>query len=249
MHRWLLRLLPGALQGPRRRFRAWRARKRFRDQPASRVFETVYREGLWGRPGEDGERFYSGPGSHDARIVEPYAERLERFLRGFDPPPDVCDLGCGDFNVGARIRPACGRLTACDVVPRLIARNREVFADLDVAFEVADLRHDPLPPARVALAREVFQHLCNADIQRALDNIAGRYEWLIVGENVSTSPRYAPNLDQVTGPNNDRLRRASGVDLTAPPFSLTPLERRELLRLEAPEREIAFVTTALRLAA
>src|SRR5437762_8509556 len=96
------------------------------------VFGHVYRRNRWGR--QHGERFFSGPGSHDPEIVDPYVTAVGAFLDGFSTPPDVVDLGCGDFNVGRRIRDRCGAYIACDVVDALIRHNTRRFASLNVEF-------------------------------------------------------------------------------------------------------------------
>lgn len=88
--------------------------------------------------------------------------------------PDVVDLGCGDFKVGSQLRPWCGRYTACDVVPDLIAFNRTAFTQLDVDFRVLDMVEDPLPAGDVVFVRQVLQHLSNAAISKAIAKIASQ---------------------------------------------------------------------------
>ena len=47
---------------------------------------------------------FSGPDSHDVLVVDPYVAGVRTFIaNNFVTPPDVVDLGCGDFNVGKQI--------------------------------------------------------------------------------------------------------------------------------------------------
>lgn len=184
--------------------------------PAQNPFEQIYREHAWGG---DGAAFYSGSGSHDPTVVAPYVEAVRAFLARFPTPPDVVDLGCGDFNVGAQLRDLCGRYTACDVVPALIEDHRQRHAHLDVEFRLHDLRHDPLPTCDVLFLRQVLQHLSNADIEAGLARLAGRCRFLVVTEHVPADADYAPNLDKPSGACI-RLDVGSGVVLTEAPFCL-----------------------------
>ena len=59
--------------------------------------EQIYEKNLWGGAEFD---FYSGKGSHEAQIVNPYIAVVTSFLTSFVDSLVVCDLGCGDFNVG-----------------------------------------------------------------------------------------------------------------------------------------------------
>ena len=75
------------------------------------LWNRFYEMNLWGgnNPG-----FYSGIGSHHPEIVHPYIDVVTTFLTSFKNPLVVCDLGCGDFNVGKKIGKAyqkvcCGR--------------------------------------------------------------------------------------------------------------------------------------------
>lgn len=65
--------------------------------PTKDAMEQVYEMKLWGGNKSD---FYSGEGSHHPDIINPYIDVLTSFLTSFKNPLTVCDLGCGDFNVG-----------------------------------------------------------------------------------------------------------------------------------------------------
>lgn len=185
------------------------------------IFTTIYEQNRWGESDEPGVAFYSGHGAHDAVLVNAYIQVVENFLRLFDSKPDAVDLGCGDFHVASKIRPLCGRYTACDVVASLIERNRETYKDLDVDFRVLDAVEEDLPDGDVLFIRQVLQHLSNAHISQVIQRLSGRYRAVIVTEHLPWHP-FTPNADQPTGPDI-RLgppETASGVVLTEPPFNL-----------------------------
>ena len=159
--------------------------------------------------------------------------------------PDVVDLGCGDFKVGAQLRPFCGRYTACDVVPDLIAFNRKTYRNLDVDFRVVDIVGDPLPEGDVVFVRQVLQHLSNAAIAKAIAKIAARYKYLVLTEHVPAQAGFVPNVDIVSGAGT-RLNIGSGVVLTKGPFNLQAADERILF--ESGQFGGTIRTTAFRLA-
>ena len=195
-----------------------------REDPAAQVFGEVYSNRAWGD--DAASPFFSGPGSRDSAVVGEYVKSLGDFLKTLGKP-DVVDLGCGDFKVGAQIRASCGRYTACDAVPELIAFNRKAYKALDVDFQVVDIVEDPLPEGEVAIVRQVLQHLSNAAISRALAKIAARYKYLVLTEHVPAAAGFVANVDIVTGAGT-RLPLGSGVVVTKAPFNLSTASERVL---------------------
>jgi SAM-dependent methyltransferase len=196
------------------RCRRWDAK--FQKQPPGNVFAAIYKEAKWGADPQ-GE-FYSGSGSHDAEIISPYVEAVNAFLQCLPSPPSVVDLGCGDFNVGSRLRPYCGNYVACDVVPDLIRRNRIKFSNANVDFRCLDITADDLPVADIVILRQVLQHLSNAQILKVVSKLS-RFRSLILTEHLSTDPGFRPNVDTATGAMV-RVMLHSGVVLTQDPFNL-----------------------------
>jgi hypothetical protein len=92
--------------------------------PTRAVMEQVYELRLWG---DDKTEFYSGSGSHQLDIVKPYIVEVISFLTSFKTPISVCDLGCGDFNVGKELVEYTKKYVAIDIVAPLIAFNKEKF--------------------------------------------------------------------------------------------------------------------------
>jgi hypothetical protein len=210
------RALPAAVVRP---YEAARQARRFAGRSTGEVFEQIYAQRMWGAGREAAQRFYSGQGSHDPVVVEPYVAALTAWLAAFPCKPDVVDLGCGDFNVGARLRPHCGRYVACDVVEPLVCHNARVFEALEVDFHRVDAARDPLPDAQVYFVRQVFQHLANTEIQAALAKITAACRYLVVTEHLPPNGDFVANRDKPNGPGIRSASR-SGVVLTEPPFAL-----------------------------
>jgi hypothetical protein len=234
-------LLPGgAYDALRERHRRRWLEREYGGLSTVEVFSKIYATGSWGRAGDPSQPFFSGTGSHDPLVVERYVQSVVRFLESFDHRPSVVDLGCGDFSVGARIRPHCGSYVACDVVPELVEFNRVKYAALDVDFRVLDLAADPLPSAEVVFVRQVLQHLSNDRLVSAVPKLAANFHLAVVTEHLPSAADFPHNLDKPTGPDT-RLRVGSGVVLTSPPFALEPLSARRLC--EMPEQDGVVVTT------
>jgi hypothetical protein len=225
-----------------RRVQDFRTRRAYAGLPPQEVFAKIYREGAWGGRGA-GQGPYSGTGSR-GEAVSAYVEAVGRWAAGFDRPLDAVDLGCGDFSVGSRLRGHFGAYRARDIVPEVIAADRERFADMNVDFGVLDIARDPLPPGEVALVRQVLQHLSNDMILAALPKLVAAYEHLIVTEHLPAADRFPPNLDKPTGPGI-RVTRGSGVVLTELPFGLRPVEA--LVLCDVPWPDGRLLTTAYRL--
>lgn len=201
------------------------------------IFSEIYDRGLWGKA-DKSDQFFSGHGSHLADHVDPYITAISEFLQSA-APPNVVDLGCGDFNVGCQIRPYCARYVACDIVPKLIAYNKEKFRRLDVDFRCVDIIEDPLPEGDVVIIRQVLQHLSNKHIERVLNKLK-LYKYVVLTEFVPEG-EFIPNIDQPTG-SFSRLARGihSGVVLTRDPFLLKVKSERTICRTLEP---LGFVTT------
>jgi len=198
------------------------------------IFSSIYENSVWGdnQPG----KYYSGLGSHDPQIVEPYLSSVSDFLKHLTTKPNAVDLGCGDFNVGKRIRPFCDRYIACDIVPKLIDRNRTSFGELDVDFKCLDMSEDSLPDGDIVFLRQVLQHMSNDQIAKLTPNLR-KYRWAIVTESLPVDPNFKPNLDISAGPGIRICRgilEDSGVILTAPPFSLQTVSEQILCEVRIP---------------
>ena len=103
--------------------------------PTKAAMEQVYELKLWGDNKSD---FYSGIGSHHPKIVDPYIEVVTSFLTSFENPLIVCDLGCGDFNIGKELVKHAKKYSAVDIVSDLIAHNKSTFTAENLELEKSE---------------------------------------------------------------------------------------------------------------
>ncbi len=195
------------------------------------VFEKIYRDDAWGPAHTDNREYFSGGGSHDPAIVDTYVTAVQEFIRVLGKKPDVVDLGCGDFNVGAQLVEFSSSYLACDLVAGLIDENRTLYRQANLSFRVLDMVKNELPGGDVALVRQVLQHLPNDDIIRFVSKLRGTFQHLLVTEHLPSGDDFPANVDKPIGPSI-RLHSGSGVVLTRPPFNLAPKRERILCEVE-----------------
>ncbi|WP_243834516.1 class I SAM-dependent methyltransferase [Maribacter caenipelagi] len=193
--------------------------------PTKNAMQQVYENNLWGSGTSD---FYSGEGSHKPEILKPYIETLIAFLTSFKNPISVCDLGCGDFNVGKELVVYTKKIVAVDIVPELIERNKEKYKARNLEFLCVDIAKDMLPVADCAILRQVLQHISNDEVKQVARKLSG-YKYVIVTEHLPNKD-FNPNLDIISG-QGTRLKKNSGIKLLEPPFNLEIVEKRELLKI------------------
>ena len=204
--------------------------------PTKDAMAQIYEMNLWGGGEAD---FYSGSGSHFPEFVDPYVKVVQSFFRSFEEPLVVCDLGCGDFNVGEKLVPDTKKYIGVDIVPALIERNKKMFQHPKVEFHCLDIAMDPLPSGDCAILRNVLQHLSNAEIQQVIPKLS-EYMYVIVTEHIPEDD-FTPNKDIISG-QGIRLKKGSGVDLLAPPFGLEAKEKKSLLSVPAKDGKGILVT-------
>lgn len=183
------------------------------------VFTDIYKKSEWGSSEENSQPFYSGLGSHDIAVVNPYVKVVIEFLSKFETHPNVVDLGCGDFSIGSKIRNHCNNYVACDIVSELIEFNSKNYANLGVDFRTLDMSSDELPEGDIVFIRQVFQHLSNEQIENALQKIIKKYKFLVLTEHLPFSDEFIHNIDKPAGPGV-RTKLSSGVVLTSAPFNM-----------------------------
>jgi hypothetical protein len=205
------------------------------------IFTNVYQNKLWGAASLENESpFYSGPGSSDPQIVDPYVETVKRFFATLPTKKKAVDLGCGDFRVGSRIIDSFDSYTACDVVPELVDFNKNYWRHLPVEFLVVDLVKDEIPTGDVLILRQVLQHLSNDDISKFTQSIPRGFSYLLLTEHLPSENDFLANRDKVSG-TDIRLGSGSGVVLTQPPFNMT--FKSETTLLSVPQFGGSIVTT------
>lgn len=205
--------------------------------PTKAAMEQVYQLNLWGSNGGD---FYSGEGSHKDEIVQPYINEVVSFLEYFDEPLVVCDLGCGDFNIGKKLVQYSKKYIALDIVGELIQFNKEKFIQDNLVFECKDIAKESLPHGDCAILRQVLQHLSNNEIQKVVRKLI-KYPYVILTEHLPKED-FESNKDIISG-QGIRLKKKSGVDLLATPFNLKIKEQKELLTIILDDCKGKIVTT------
>ncbi|VXB28687.1 Methyltransferase domain-containing protein [Maribacter litoralis] len=193
--------------------------------PTKKAMQQVYQERLWGSGASE---FYSGEGSHLPEIVEPYVKTVIDFLSQFNKNISVCDLGCGDFNIGKELVSYTKKYIAVDIVPELILRNQNLFQIPNLEFQCLDIAKDDLPIADCAIIRQVLQHLSNAEVLQITRKLK-QYKYIIVTEHLP-SDEFIANVDIISG-QGTRLKKKSGIQLLQPPFNLKIVEEKELLKV------------------
>lgn len=237
-------LLPNIVVRDIQRYRHKLAQKQYNGLTTQQVFSKIYDEGAWGRSGDPSQKYYSGSGSHLESVAATYIQSVQTFLGSFEKKPNVVDLGCGDFSIGSRIRKSCSAYIACDIVPNLIAYNKEQYSDLGVDFRIVDLTENELPKGDVVFVRQVLQHLSNNHIEKALPKIAAGYRYLVLTEHLPKHLDFVPNLDKPAGPDV-RLDVDSGLVLTKPPFNLNAIEENILCEVPVSDGIIRTIVYAL----
>lgn len=204
--------------------------------PTKKVMEQIYDLNLWG---SNNAEFYSGFGSHHPELVAPYIQKVASFLTSFKVPLTICDLGCGDFNVGNQLVNFSKQFIAIDIVPSLIAFNAKTFKANNVKFYCLDIVNDRLPKSDCVLLRQVLQHLSNAEVQKVVAKLTN-YKYVILTEHLPNG-HFTPNKDIISG-QGIRLKKQSGLDILKAPFNFKPKEVKELLRYNLKNKKGVIVT-------
>ena len=205
--------------------------------PTKDAMEQVYEMNLWGGNKSD---FYSGEGSHQPEIVNPYIAILTSFLTSFKSPLTVCDLGCGDFNVGKQLVKYSKKYVAVDIVKDLITHNKEKFKEENLEFYCLDIAVDDLPPGDCALLRQVLQHLSNTEIQRIVNKLSD-FKYVVLTEHLPVGD-FVPNKEIISG-QGTRIKKQSGINLLLPPFNFKVKEEKQLLSVSLNDGKGLIVTT------
>ncbi|UPS93050.1 class I SAM-dependent methyltransferase [Bizionia sp. M204] len=205
--------------------------------PTKAAMEQVYTMKLWGG---NTAHYYSGDGSHLPELVNPYIEAVTTFLKSFENPLTVVDLGCGDFNIGNSLVQHTKKYIAVDIVPDLIKHNIEKFKTANLEFYCLDLAKDALPQGDCAILRQVLQHISNTEVLEIIKKLHA-YKYVIVTEHIPKEP-FIPNKDIISG-QGIRLKKQSGIHLLEPPFNWIVKNERQLLSIPLAHGKGLIVTT------
>lgn len=191
--------------------------------PTKDVMQQIYALNFWG---ENNTPFYSGEGSHAVQIVAPYIKVVQSFFNEFKGQLSICDLGCGDFNIGQQLLPFTKQYTAVDIVPELINYNKKKFKYSNLTFSLLDISNDLLPVADCAIIRQVLQHLSNSEVKRIVKKL-NQYKYIILTEHIPNGD-FVPNIDIISG-RGIRLKKNSGINLFEPPFNFKAKHLKKIL--------------------
>ncbi|WP_299113592.1 class I SAM-dependent methyltransferase [uncultured Winogradskyella sp.] len=199
--------------------------------------EQIYEQHLWGGNTFD---FYSGEGSHKKNITKPYIETVSDFLKSQNKKLTVCDLGCGDFNIGKDLIKYTESYIAIDIVESLIERNKALFRAENLEFQCLDISKNKWPKADCVILRQVLQHLSNTEIQQILEKLKA-YKYIILTEHLPVGD-FTSNKDKIAS-QGIRLKQQSGVNILAEPFSFEVKEKVILSEVVLGEKDGRIITT------
>ncbi|SFZ90868.1 Methyltransferase domain-containing protein [Flaviramulus basaltis] len=208
--------------------------------PTKDVMDQVYEMKLWGGTTLD---FYSGAGSHDPKIINPYLSTLISFLESHNNDLIVCDLGCGDFNIGKHLTKYAKKYIAIDIVEKLITRNKKQYKEDNLEFSCLDIAKEEVPHGDCIILRQVLQHLSNKEIQIIIKKMAA-YKYIILTEHIPLG-NFIPNQDIISG-QGIRIKQNSGVNILEAPFNFKTKEETVLEEYILENNKGRIVTTLYR---
>ena len=182
--------------------------------------------------------FDSGPGSHDLNLVNPYVEKLIKFLIK-NKNLTIVDIGCGDFNVGKQIFKYSKKYIAIDIVQELIDRNKNKFQADNLIFKKIDAVSQNIPRGDCVIVKEIFQHITNTEIKSILKKIQN-FKYIFITESEPLF-KFKVNMDKQKGPDC-RIDLKSGIIIDKSPFNFSFKEKKQILKIKKEDR---YITTLL----
>lgn len=166
------------------------------------IFDDIYRNDRWGGG--------SGTGSSE-EATRAYREFLHNFMRS-NGVKSVLDLGCGDWQFSRHLDWSGIDYLGVDV-SKVALENTRAFAKPGISFRQLNAVTDPLPPADLLIAKDVLQHLSNADILALLPKLSA-FRYALITNGFVPEAAAQTNMDIAPG------MEYRPVDLQKPPFSL-----------------------------
>jgi hypothetical protein len=169
---------------------------------AADIFTEIYDTNAW-----QSDESKSGCGS----TMDATAE-LRQALPGLLADLDVkvlIDAPCGDFHWMKHVDLPVRQYIGGEIVPALVERLNEQYANESRQFVLLDLTKDALPAADALFCRDLFLHLSFADIERVKQNFLRSQCKYLIG---STYPNVRTQFDIITG-------EARSINLLAPPIN------------------------------
>lgn len=153
------------------------------------VFSRIYRDNVWQNPESRSGRCSTVEGTAIVR------ERLPGMLARIGART-MLDAPCGDFNWMRHVDLGVERYIGADVVPDLIAVNKEKYARPGREFRTIDITRDPIPPVDVIFCRDCLIHLSEAYVLSALENFRRSGSKYLITTTFDATRR---NTDILTG--------------------------------------------------
>ena len=147
-----------------RSIKDWRFRRFFRGKSRAQIFTQIYERNFWSDPGSR-----SGAGSNLAN-TESIRRALPAMLSEL-AIGSMLDIPCGDFNWMKEIDLGAVNYVGADIVPKLIARNNQLYRSARRSFVTLDLVLASLPRADLILCRDCLVHLSFGEIFSAIENM------------------------------------------------------------------------------
>ena len=124
----------------------------------------------------------------------------------------LLDAACGDLNWMKHAELGEVKYIGVDIVPALIARNRQLFEDERKQFAVLDITRNRLPFSDAILCRDCFIHLSFRHIKAAVRNFKKSGATYLLCTTHST----------VSGNNDCPDGSWRSLNLQLPPFDFPP---------------------------
>lgn len=131
---------------------------------AEQVFSQIYQSNHW-----KGNDSVSGEGASRKQTAA-LEKELPALLLSLGVEV-LLDLPCGEYSWMRSIDLPVKQYIGADIVPEIIALNRERFGSENHRFTILNVVRDPLPEVDLLLCRDCLVHLSHSDIRKAVVNI------------------------------------------------------------------------------
>ncbi len=163
--------------------------RRWKRMPMPSVFFEIYEKQVWGS-----QESVSGVGS-ELRHTAAIRQQLPILVRELNAR-SLLDAACGDFNWMKEVELDTDRYVGIDIVPELIAKNKERFGRGSREFQSRDITKDKLPRVDLILCRDCLIHLSFERALAALRNFKRSGSRYLL---TTTYPAVEQNRDAFTG--------------------------------------------------
>jgi len=176
----------------------------------AKAFGEIYTAAKWGT--NQGGIGNSGTGSTQQSTAV-YRALLQQFLAD-NHIKSVVDAGCGDWEFSHLIDWTGIDYKGFDIVPSVVAVDKQRYAAPNITFTVGNIVEDDLPAADLLISKHVLQHLPNADVQKFLTKQLAKYKHVLLTNGVDPTTMSATNGTDIE-PGEYRQ-----LDVTKPPFNV-----------------------------